>query len=63
MLLFIFVWTVFVAPNGLSLVVVSRGFSLLAVRGLLLVVVSLIAERVQTTAVNKSHKGFGLGSY
>jgi len=45
MLLFIFVWTVFVAPNGLSLVVVSRGFSLLAVRGLLLVVVSLIAER------------------
>ena len=35
---------VFVAPNELSLVVVSRGYSLVAVRGLLIVVVSLIAE-------------------
>ena len=42
--LFIFVCTVFVAPNGLSLVVASRGYSMLAVRGLLIVVVSLIAE-------------------
>ena len=35
---------VFVAARGLSLVVASRGYSLVAVRGLLLAVASLVAE-------------------
>ena len=42
--LFICLWLhwVFIAVRGLSLVVVSRGYSLVAVHGLLIVVVSLV---------------------
>ena len=45
-LIFIYVWLcwVFIAAHGLSAVAVSRGSSLLVVRGLLIAVSSLVAE-------------------
>ena len=44
--LFIYLWLcwVFVAACGLSLVAASRGYSFVAVRGLLIAVASLIVE-------------------
>ena len=44
---FFFFWLcwVFVAVKGLSLVVVSRGYSLVAMLGFLIVVASLVVER------------------
>ena len=45
-LFFIYFWLswVFVAVRGLSVVVVSGGYSFVAVRGLLMAVASLVAE-------------------
>ena len=44
--IFIYVWLhwVFIAAHGLSLVMMSRGYSLVAVRGLLIAVASLVME-------------------